>query len=345
MADAVWAEHQADALVRGAFAALFGRDPDEQGRRFYVDHLVHGRLTVEQFLAQLAASPEFGERRLQMTQAAADAAAEICRAQPDVAALSARLSAIDAGARARIDAAIDDARLPADAIPGQSAYLVEHRRRFQELFHAVAVLTDGIARPRILEFGPSLYSLVYERLWPACRLVCADRPPAEGDPGFGDLLGARFANPAAFVDVDLLGDLADASARLDRHGPYDLVVFTEVLEHLARHPSEIVRFLLERLASGGRLYLTTPNALSHAKLQLVGAGRNPQQMPPRAGANRDAHYHVREYAMRELLEVVREAGGRARALHYSACWDEPQFLEYLTRRPDQRSNLVVVATR
>lgn len=346
MAEAVWSEHQADTIVRGAFAALLGRRPDAEGLRFYVDHLVHGRLTVEAFLEQLTASAEFAERRLQMARGAGeDAVVRALLARPAVAALSERLANPDDGARARIEAAIETAQLPADLVPGQATYLADHRRRFVELFHAAGVLTAGLPGPRILEFGPSVYTLVYERLWPHCRLVSADRPPAPGEPGFGDLLGPRLAGPAAFPGVDLLGDLSAAAARLDAHGPFDLVVFTEVLEHLFRDPAEIVAFLLDRLAPGGSLYLTTPNALARGKLHAMGTGRNPQQMPPPTGTNQDAHHHVREYTMRELVEIVEGAGGQVRALIFSACWDEPEYADYLVRHPGQRGNLTVVAAR
>jgi hypothetical protein len=65
---------------------------------------------------------------------------------------------------------------------------------------------------------------------------------------------------------------------------------------------------------------------------------------PRQDANWDAHHHVREYTMSELIEAVGEAGGRVRALNFSSCWDEPEHADHLAAHPDQRGNLVVVAS-
>ena len=147
------------------------------------------------------------------------------------------------------------------------------------------------------------------------------------------------------MPVDLHADLQSPGIVLDRHGPFDLVVFTEVLEHLSRHPVEVLRFLLKRLTFRGSLYLTTPNAFSHGKLQLIGRRRNPQQVFPRGDENWDAHYHSREYSMSELVEFVKEARGRVRAVHFSSCWDGPEHARHLAQHPDQRSTLVVVVSR
>jgi SAM-dependent methyltransferase len=232
-----------------------------------------------------------------------------------------------------------------DEVPGQDAYVGDHLARFHELAHAARVLVGGLDRARVLELGPSAFSALYRRILPGCHLVLADRPAEGSHRGFDAALCDRIARPDGFVAVDLAGPLDAAAAALDAHGPFDLVVFTEVLEHLARHPAEVLGFLLGRLSPGGFLYLTTPNALSRGSLHMIGRKRNPQQMFPRQGANWDAHHHVREYTMSELVEAIREAGGRVRALHFSSCWDEPEHAEHLAAHPDQRGNLVVIASR
>ncbi len=49
--------------------------------------------------------------------------------------------------------------------------------------------------------------------------------------------------------------------------------------------------------------------------------------------------------MSELVELVKEARGRVRAVHFSSCWDGPQHARHLTQHPDQRSTLVIVVSR
>ena len=198
----------------------------------------------------------------------------------------------------------------------------------------------------MLEFGASVFSGFYKTLVPGCRLVMADRPVVEGYPGFDEALCEKVAQPDAFVPVDLHADLQAPGIIIDRHGPFDLVVFTEVLEHLTRHPvgdPAVPAEAARRCA--GSLYLTTPNAFARGKLHLIGRRRNPQQVFPPGDENWDAHYHSREYSMSELVEFVKEARGRVRALHFSSCWDAPEDARHLEEHPDQRGSLVIVVSR
>ena len=340
-----WSEEHVNTIVTSAFSALLGRQPDDVARDFYVDHLLHGRLSVEDFLRQVLASTEFKENsRAYGYTTDEDAVIQGSLAQPAVRDLSSRLGERVEASSAHFADLVSASGLPITEIPGQAEYVLEHRQRFFELFQAAALLTEHIDHPRILEFGASGFSTLYRRLLPGCRLVLADRPMPEECPGFRAMAPERLGNPEAFIEVDLTGPLGPAAEALDRHGPYDLVVFTEVLEHLARNPIEVMRFLLGRAASRGCVYVTTPNAFARGKLHLIGRRRNPQQMFPPRDANWDAHHHVREYSMSELIEIVEAAGGRVRALYFSSCWDEPEYLDYVRRHPDERGNLVIVAS-
>ena len=346
MPGVVWSDAQASEIVRHAFVALLGREPDDEGLRFYIDHLIHGRLTIDGFLQQLVASREFREKSAAFGYSLErDEVLTPYLTDPAVRDLSSRLAVVDRQGLESFDELVARALGEADLVTGQREYVAEHGVRFLELFHAARVLTAGIGQPRVLEFGASVFSAFYKSLLPGSRLVIADRPVVEGYPGFDEALCERIAQPEAFVPVDLLADLHSPGIVLDRHGPFDLVVFTEVLEHLSRHPVEVLRFLLKRLTFRGSLYLTTPNAFSHGKLHLIGKRRNPQQVFPRGDGNWDAHYHSREYSMSELVEFVREAGGRIRALYFSSCWDAPDHSLHLAHHPDQRSTLVIVASR
>jgi hypothetical protein len=341
-----WSDAQASAIVRDGFVALLGREPDEEGLRFYVDHLINGRLDINAFLQQLVASSEFSEKSAALGYTLArDEVLTPYLADPLVRDLSSRLATVDTTGLESFDALVAGALEQADTVTGQRDYVVEHGVRFLELFHAARVLTSGVDRPRVLEFGGSVFSALYKVLLPGCRLVMADRPAIDGRPGFDEALCGKLAQPEAFVPVDLHADLQAPGISIDRHGPYDLVVFTEVLEHLTRHPVEILQFLLKRLTFRGSLYLTTPNAFSHGKLNLIGKRRNPQQVFPRGDENWDAHYHSREYSMSELVEFVKEARGRVRALYFSSCWDGPEDARHLAEHPDQRSTLVIVVSR
>jgi SAM-dependent methyltransferase len=78
----------------------------------------------------------------------------------------------------------------------------------------------------------------------------------------------------------------------------DCAVFTEVLEHLHYHYVPLVLNKINRaLKRGGILILTTPNIASlFRRLRLL------------LGIQPIYHYHVREYTMREVVSLLREAG-------------------------------------
>ncbi len=101
----------------------------------------------------------------------------------------------------------------------------------------------------------------------------------------------------------------DLNAALDRArwpalgGPYDLIVFMEVIEHLNTPPRRVLEFLAAQLAPGGVIVLTTPNAVwLKNRLRLL-MGRNPFEL-----LRDDRSGHVREYTLAELSTATREAG-------------------------------------
>ena len=58
-------------------------------------------------------------------------------------------------------------------------------------------------------------------------------------------------------------------------GPYDVIVFAEVIEHLYTAPELVLPYLRELLVLGGVLLLQTPNAVSLRKRAKLLLGVNP----------------------------------------------------------------------
>jgi len=324
------------ALVTAAFRSVLGRDPDARGLHSYVAELEKGRGAVW-LLESLAASDEHRRRTDPVAARLADSGLPTIAAN----ALSVELERCAALARDRYDAlwtAIFAAGRP--LIVGQAEYAQTHRERFFELMNAVSVLVRGIDSPRLLEFGPSEFSAMYGKLVPRLELVIADRPVAPDYVGFTEARCRGQLACTEYIAVDL-ADRADMDAKLGARGGFDVVVLTEVLEHLPVHPVDVLARLVRLLAPGGALYLTTPNFFAQAHLDQLAKGENPCAVYPRGDENWDAHHHYREYDAVELAAFIAAAGGRVDAFCFSGCWDPPG-----SSLPEhRRGNLVFVVRR
>lgn len=240
--------------------------------------------------------------------------------------------------RARFDAAWEDrlAGRPEEV----RVYLNVHRERHYELFNAAAWLLRGREKvAKVLEVGPSEYLGFHKALFPDIELASLDRPLTlcGFDEGTAKRLGAdRHYN----LDLNQFAPAPDWGE--PPMGRFDLVVCTEVIEHLVVNPAEFLESLLGLLERNGRLYLTTPNFLREENLRKIARGENPQPAYPRRGENQDAHHHFHEFTMAELLAAVQDAGGRVEHHYFSACWDTP---EVRAGPVERRGNLVVVAAR
>jgi SAM-dependent methyltransferase len=225
-------------------------------------------------------------------------------------------------------------------IIGQAEYGPQHKERFWELFNAAALLLERKHRPRLLELGTSELSALFKPLLPGLELHLSDRPTAPDYIGFTEAVARRITDCDAYFAVDLEGGAAALRASGLLPGSYDLVVFAEVLEHLDVNPVEILSALLALLREDGHLYLTTPNFFRRENLEKIRRRENPQAVFPPGDGNWDRHHHHREYAAKELLRFVAEAGGQTTAFYFSACWDGADALA-----EEERANLVLVAAR
>jgi hypothetical protein len=170
------------------------------------------------------------------------------------------------------------------------AYLAFHRPRFRFLIDTLrgCALRDGC---RLLDVGASpLTSLLSKEL-----NVRVDSLGLEPDREIGGAHHYHF-------------DLNDTQYR-DRWrmdlGPYDVILFAEVLEHLYTAPELVLGYLRELLVPSGLLLLQTPNAVALRKRAKIVMGVNPFE---RIRLDRDNPGHFREYTVGELRELLAGAG-------------------------------------
>jgi hypothetical protein len=179
----------------------------------------------------------------------------------------------------------------AAANPG---YLAFHRPRFEFVLRILEEHASG-QNVRILDVGPSpLTELIRPRL--ASPVDTLGLEP-ESDAPHGHHY--RF-------------DLNDAQERerwrLDL-GPYAVIVFAEVIEHLYTAPELVLDYLKHLLLPGGLLILQTPNAVSLRKRVRFAAGINPFE---RIRPDRSNPGHFREYTPSEIRDLLSSAGFRVR---------------------------------
>gem|GEM_PF-1640611 len=184
-----------------------------------------------------------------------------------------------------------DARSPA----------ARHRRRLvvDRVAAALRARPLGAARPRLLDVGagPGHLLCALAKALPTLELVGTDLSPRSLE------LARRAGVPAELFPLDLEspGLAGEQAARL---GPFDVVVCSEVLEHLGDDRAA-VRQLRALLAPGGTLVVTVP-------------GGKPTRFDLRIG-------HRRHYGVREIGTLLAAEGFRPESI---VAWGFPFHSAY-----------------
>lgn len=86
---------------------------------------------------------------------------------------------------------------------------------------------------------------------------------------------------------------------------YEVIVFSEVIEHLHTSPELVLLFLRSVLQEDGIVIIQTPNAVVlHKRMQML-FGRNPYSL---ISTNPRNPSHFREYTAREMTRYCQQAG-------------------------------------
>ena len=327
-----------EQLVDLLYHAVLRRPPDPTGRKFYTGLLDQGRSVIE-ILQLLTRSAEFEAKVLVPSGNLSFGKLDDYDPARDPALLRyadpAFIDTVRRLRRSSIDPALFE-RLAQECIDetggakvAQVDYLRFHHDRFYEIDCIVGnMLSELGVNCHVLDFGLSINSFMMRRLFPAALLSVADRPAVR-------MPIAKFHKTLV---VDLLDDRLES---LDLGERFDVIVFSEVIEHVLVHPTKVLRFLLRHLTDVGRVIVTTPNLLSRSKLNLISQRRSPlPPYPANYGRAEALHFHIREYCMGELLGMVGEIGGEVEAYFFSGCWDLPAVKA--TIPPHELGNICIV---
>lgn len=182
-------------------------------------------------------------------------------------------------------------------------YLKVHMNRFAE----TVGLLQPITRPgqRIVDLGS------YGSLVPALQDILGatditltepfqDQKPATEDTFLQNARnGARYSFHVDRFDVEGPFPYED--------GHFDIVIFTEVLEHLSRDPMRTMSEINRIIKTGGHLLLSTPNCASIRSILRILRGANPNlYLVYQRRPSTDRHNH--EYVPWEIRELLKLCG-------------------------------------
>lgn len=84
---------------------------------------------------------------------------------------------------------------------------------------------------------------------------------------------------------------------------YDIVIFTEILEHLNFYPVTTLEKIRECMREGARLYLSTPNVEAWGRLSFFETWEDlPKEYDAKKALDTQHHYHYSEAELRDLLD-------------------------------------------
>jgi SAM-dependent methyltransferase len=104
---------------------------------------------------------------------------------------------------------------------------------------------------------------------------------------------------------------AQANVELDPlpwDGPFDFIVFSEVLEHLNFQSAPTLRKMAATLVEGGRIYLSTPDAASWGKTTKYHERYEDLPQPSEHLRGNVIDDHIWQFSYSELLAVIEESG-------------------------------------
>src|SRR5262249_21256625 len=167
------------------------------------------------------------------------------------------------------------------------------------------LLPAGTPESRLLELGSEPYaeSLCLSLVWPG-QVAYANYSETGERRGSHTLVEVGGTRTKTY-DYDVFNVETDEFPYAD--GTFDVVVFSEIIEHLAINPVWTLAEIHRVLKPNGHLILTTPNALSIERVSCALTGRRPFVDHYSPGFGYGAR-HNREYASYELHALLDGTG-------------------------------------
>jgi cyclopropane fatty-acyl-phospholipid synthase-like methyltransferase len=185
----------------------------------------------------------------------------------------------------------------------QRSYLSMHQARFAEIMRLCRTYVPE-SSARVLDIGRSELTAYLRRFYANVHSLGLD--PGADDGGHRE---TKAMDDVPHTNFDLLR--SDCVSEWPDCGRFDLIVFSEVIEHLLVAPEYTLALLRALLTEKGVLICTTPNAADIAKRLRLLLGRNPYERLRLYAFNPG---HIREYTGQELCTIAESVG--LRCLHH-----------------------------
>ncbi|MEA1907277.1 MAG: class I SAM-dependent methyltransferase [Euryarchaeota archaeon] len=169
-------------------------------------------------------------------------------------------------------------------------YMKDLKYHFVKIFDAIPESLDPL---KILDIGTTPFTLFIKETHPHYDVATID---------LTDLMETRCKRKGIEHRVC---DLANQPIPFE-DGYFDVVIFTEVFEHLFAPPMEVMSEILRVLRGRGKLIFSTPNfatLLNRIKLLVGVCPMAPADAQMKRGWVH-GHGHVREYTMGEVLSIM-----------------------------------------
>lgn len=173
-------------------------------------------------------------------------------------------------------------------------YMKIHEYRFSRIINSIPCSKDSI---RIIDIGPTPNTMRIKRLHPHYEISSLDKT---------NLLRKRLNA----IGIQLKTCDLDSQPIPLNDNFFDVVVFTEVLEHIFALPTDILTKIKRMMRKGGKLIISVPNIATFRNRIKFLFGITPLPDPDVQMKKEwiHGHGHIHEYTKKEITSILKSCG-------------------------------------
>jgi len=155
------------------------------------------------------------------------------------------------------------------------------------------MMPDKESNLKILDIGTTPFTILIKNIYDGCDIYTID---------YSNLFKDRCEENGINFNNH---DLSNGSIPFQQN-EFDIVIFTEVLEHILISPTVLFKELYRVMRIGGQLIFGTPNFARLKNRMKLARGVSP--LGQFHSDSIHGHGHVREYTMNECLNIMNDVG-------------------------------------